>query len=109
MESDKVAVKKSSKECFSDRQDPVNFTTGEWCMEEEANLDILFRFTDLLTEHLREEHQMVVMNPNKVTILHVLDNGLGEEAVDFLICGPGGLVECDLTRVVMEKRPEDRV
>ena len=52
---------------------------------------------------------MVVVDPNKVTVLNIFDNGLVEEAVDFLICGPGGLVECDLTRVVMEKRPEDRV
>jgi hypothetical protein len=52
---------------------------------------------------------MIVVNPDEVTILNIFDNCFGEKSVDLLICGPGGLVECDFTRVVMEKRPKDRV
>jgi hypothetical protein len=45
---------------------------------------------------------MVVVDPNKVTVLNIFDNSLGEEAVDLLVCSPCGFVECNLTRVVME-------
>jgi hypothetical protein len=41
METNQVAMKYTQKQVFSYRKDPVYFTAGEWCMEEEANLDIL--------------------------------------------------------------------
>lgn len=49
------------------------------------------------------------MDPNKIAVLNVVDDGLGEKAVDFLVGSPGGLVKGDLTRVVMEERPKNGV
>lgn len=49
------------------------------------------------------------MHPDQIAILDFLGNGLGEKAVRFLVCFPGGFVKCDLTRVVVKQRPEDRV
>jgi hypothetical protein len=56
VETDEIAVEKTGKESLSYRQDSVNFAAGERGMEKEANLDILFRFSNLLAEHLREKH-----------------------------------------------------
>lgn len=49
------------------------------------------------------------MHPNQVAILDFLGDGLGEQAIGFLVGLPGGLVESDLTGVVVEQRPEDGV
>lgn len=78
-------------------------------MKEKANFDVLFRVANFFAEHLREEHQVVIMDPDEIAVLNVLDDGFGEKTVDFLVGGPGGLVKGDLTRMVVEKRPKDRV
>lgn len=78
-------------------------------MQEETNLDILFGVSNLFSQHLRQEHQVVVVDPNKVTVLHILDDCPCEEAVDFLICAPRRLVKGNLAGVIVEERPQDRV
>lgn len=78
-------------------------------MKEEANLDVLLGIADLLAEHLWEKHEMVVVHPDHVAVLHVFDHGLGEEAVDLAVGGPGGLVEGDFSWVVVEEWPKDGV
>lgn len=52
---------------------------------------------------------MVIVDPDQIAILNILDDGLGEEAVDLLVCGPSRLVEGNLTGVIMEEGPEDGV
>jgi len=52
---------------------------------------------------------MVVVNPDQIVILYVLCDLLCEQTVGFLVGIPGGLVEGDLTGVVVEEGPEDRV
>ena len=78
-------------------------------MQEESNFDILLRGTDLLSQHFWQQHQVVIVHPNQITILYVLSHGLREKAIDFLVCSPCRLVESDLTGVVMEEGPEDRI
>jgi hypothetical protein len=78
-------------------------------VQEEANLDILLAVTDLLAQHLRQQHEVIVMHPDQIAILDFLGNGLGEKAIGLLVCFPGGLVKCNLTWVIMKQRPEDRV
>lgn len=78
-------------------------------MEEESNFDVLLRVPYLLAQHLRKQHQVVVVDPNHVAILHILDDCLGEQPVNLLIGRPRRFVKSDLSRVVVEKWPEDRV
>lgn len=52
---------------------------------------------------------MIVVNPDQIAILNVLDDSLGKQTVNFAVSGPSALVESDFTRVVVEKRPENRV
>ena len=49
METDQIAVEDSKKQLFSDWQNSVDFTTGEWRVQEEANLDVLLRRSNLLS------------------------------------------------------------
>lgn len=77
-------------------------------MKEEANLDILF-VTHFLTQHLWEEHEVIVVDPNQVTILNVLRDGPGKDAIGLNVGIPGRFVEGDLTGMVVEERPQNRV
>lgn len=52
---------------------------------------------------------MVVVHPDQVTVLNILDNGLRKKAVDLLVGSPGGLIECDLSGMVVEEGPEYRI
>ena len=44
-----------------------------------------------------------------VAILDILNDLLGKQQVHLLVRRPRALVECDLTGVVVEERPEDRI
>lgn len=89
VEADEVAVEKTRQQRLPYRQNTVDFTTGEWRMQEEADLNVLLGVADFLTQHLRQEHQVVVVYPDEISVLHILDDGLRKQAVDFLVGGPG--------------------
>lgn len=46
------------------------------------------------------------MHPDQISILDFFGNSLGEQAVGFFVGAPCGLVEGDLTGVVVEERPK---
>lgn len=73
-------------------------------MEEKADLDV-FLVLESLSEQLGQQHQMVIMNPDEIAILYVLQNSLSEKLVDFLVCCPCTLVKGNLTRVIVEQGP----
>lgn len=59
-------------------------------------------------EH-RQEHEVVVLNPDHGARLELRLDSLGELEVGLAVGEPILLVEVHLTRVVMEKRPKDGV
>ena len=50
---------------------------------------------------------MVVVDPDQIVVLYILCDLLCEQTVGFLVGIPCGLVEGDLTGVVVEEGPED--
>lgn len=52
MEADQIAVEDANEKRLADGKDTVDFRAGERGVEEEANLDVLFRVANLLTQHL---------------------------------------------------------
>jgi hypothetical protein len=107
VESDQITVQYTVENLVTDGQDSVDLATGERGVEEETELDVALGVANLFTEHSRQKHKMVVVDPNQIVILHILCNLLCEQTVGFLVGIPGGLVEGDLTGVVMEEGPED--
>lgn len=75
-------------------------------MQEPTDLDVLLGD---LSEHRGQQHQMVILDPDKITVLNDLCNGFSKQAIDLLICLPPFFVERDLSRVVMEKWPKDTI
>jgi hypothetical protein len=78
-------------------------------MEKESDLDILLLASNLLSEHLRKKHQVVIMHPNQIAILNFFRDGPRKKSVRFLIGIPGRLIEGYFTGMVVEKRPENRI
>lgn len=109
VEPNQVAVKQAAEQRFTNGQDTVDFAAGKRCVQEEANLDLLVGLGDFFPQHLREEHEVVVVDPDEVAILNVLDDGLGEEMVYFLVGCPCGFIKGDFAGVVVEEGPEDGV
>lgn len=109
VETDEVAVQDAQQQLISHGQDPIDLARGEGCVQEEANLDVLFAIANLLPEHFGQEHQVVIMHPDQIPIAHFRSHCLGEQSVCFLVSLPGGLIESDFTGVIVEERPQDRV
>jgi hypothetical protein len=107
VESDQITVQYAVEDLVTDGQDSVDLATGEGSVEEETELDVALGSANLFAEHSGQKHEMVVVDPNQIVVLHVLCDLLCEQTVGFLVGIPGGLVEGDLTRVVMEEGPED--
>jgi hypothetical protein len=88
METDEVAMEHTEQECFSDGQNSVNLTAWERRVEEEPNLDVLLAVTNLLSEHFGQQHQVIIVDPDHISVLDISDDCFGEEPVDLAICGP---------------------
>jgi hypothetical protein len=109
VEADQVAGQRAAQDLVANGEDAVNFRTWEWGVKEKANLDVLLGLANLLAQHLRHEHEVVVVDPHHVVILHILCDRLCEQAVGLAVCLPCGLVEGNLTGVVVEQRPHDGI
>lgn len=95
-------MQNSQKELIANRENAIDLATRERSVQEETNLDVLLAVADLFAQHLREQHEMVVVDPDQISILDFLGDGFGEESVGFLVGLPGPLVEGDFTGVVVE-------
>lgn len=107
VETHEIAVQYAIQNLVADGQDSIDFATGEGCVQEESELDVALSVTNLFAEHGRQEHQVVIVHPNQVVVLDIFCNLLGEEPVGFAVCVPCGLVEGDLTGVVVEQGPQN--
>lgn len=83
---------------------PVDFTAWKGSMKEPADLDILL---SSLAKQRGQKHQVVILDPDEITILKNFFNGFSEKFVDLLIGFPPLFIERDFTRVVMEQGPKN--
>lgn len=109
VETDQVAMQNTQEKLIANRENAIDLATRERSVQEETNLDVVLAVANLLTQHLREQHEMVIVDPNQISILDFLSDGFGEKPVGFLVGFPGRLVEGDFTGVVVEQRPEDGI
>jgi hypothetical protein len=84
-----IAVKHTKQQLVADGEDSVDFAAREGSMQEESDLDVLLTISNLLAKHFREEHEVIIMNPDQISILDFFRNGFGKKAVRFLVCLPG--------------------
>lgn len=102
VETNQVAMQDTQQKLIANGENAVDLTAGERSMQEEPNFDVLFAITNLFSQHLRKQHEVVVVDPDQISILDFFRNGFGKESVGLLVSLPGRLVERDFTRVVVE-------
>lgn len=109
METNEVAVKDSKENFFSDRQTSIYLAARKWRVEEETQPDVLFRISQLLPKHGWQKHKVVVMYPDQVIVLHIFRDSFRKQAIGFGVGVPRGFFKGNLTGVIVEEGPEDRV
>jgi hypothetical protein len=65
--------------------------------------------TQPVSQHCRKEHQMVIVNPDPITRLILLDHGIAEPTICFDVGVPSLRVEMEPRGEAMEQRPESPV
>ena len=109
MESYEVTMKDPEQQLIADGQNSVDLATGEGGVEEKPDFDVVLSVPNLLSKHFWEQHQVIVVYPNKVTILNFLRDSFGEQAVGYFICVPCRFIERDFSGVVMKEWPKDGI
>lgn len=109
METNQVAVQNTQQQGLSYWENTIDLTAGERCVQEEGNLDILLRVSNFFTQHLGKQHQVVVVDPDEISVLYIVRNSLRKQSVHLAVCAPGPLIECDLAGVVVEEGPENGI
>jgi hypothetical protein len=89
VEPNEIAVKHTKQQLVTDGQDPVDFAAREGSMEEESDLDVFLAISNLLAKHFRKKHEVIIMDPDQVSILDFFRNSFGKKAVRFFVCLPG--------------------
>lgn len=74
-------------------------------MKEEANSDVGLGLSNFLSEHLRKQHEVIVVDPDHIVVLHVGRDGARKLSVDFLIRLPCFAIEVDVAWMVVEQGP----
>ena len=89
VETDQVAVEYTEQNLVTNWQDTVDLGGGEGSVKEEANLDVLLSVAELLTQHGRHEHKMVIVNPDHIVVLYIFCDCLCEQAIGLCVALPG--------------------
>ena len=71
-------------------------------MKEKTDLDVGFGISNLFPEHGRQEHQMIVVNPDQIAVFYIFCDSFSEEAVRFSVCVPSGFIKGYFAGMVME-------
>jgi hypothetical protein len=74
-----------------------------------ANLDVALGIAELLTQKLRQKHQVVIMDPNIVVISHVQSDFFGKNSVDCLISHSGRVVRYHFILESVQYRPQNLI
>lgn len=102
MEPQKIAMQNTLKNFLSNWEDSVYLAAREWRVQEEANPDVLNRCSDLLSQHRREKHEVIVVDPDEVAVLDRFSYSFRKQSVRITIRDPCVLIEANFSGMVME-------
>lgn len=78
VETNQVTMQNSQQKLIANGQNAVDLTTGERSVQEETNLDVLLAITDLFPQHLWKQHEMVVVDPDQISVHDFFGDGFGK-------------------------------
>ena len=105
VEPDLVAAQDAVQNLLAPGQDPKDLVAGEGDVQKETDRDV----GKLITDHLRQQHQLVVVDPHHVVLPQVLLRFLEELVVHLLVGVPHIVVVGGVLGEVVEVGPDGLV
>ena len=106
VEADQVAIQHAAQQLRPHRQNPVDLTTGKRGVKEKPNADVVLALgREFLAKHLREQHQMIIMHPDQISIVCLAGDYLRKLEIGLLVGRPGCFVKDNLPGMVMQQGP----
>src|SRR5262249_50999048 len=102
LEGKQVRAQKPPEKFLTPGQDWKNFRRREGNVEEKSNRSV----GKPIAQHLREQHQMVVVHPDEIIVVVALDDGFAEDVIRLHICVPTLGVKLQLGGEVVKNRPK---
>ena len=110
VKSNKIAVQQGCEDRFPHRQNPIDFTAGKWCMQKEPDLDLHAGLLRYFTKELREKHQVVIVNPDRIAIMQLRGDHFGKEEVNFIVSIPYSLANtAHFMQLIMKEWPQSGI
>lgn len=106
VEANRLAAEKTFQHLLPDREHLEHVATGEWGMQEEANRDSFSALGSCFVQHLRQEHQVIVMDPDEISIFDVGRQFLSKTLIDGLVSFPFFLSEANCIGLIMQQWPK---
>jgi len=78
-------------------------------VQEPANGDVDVHLLSSLSQHEREEHEVIVVHPDVITVFEVRHYRVCKDLVRFAVCQHGVVVEGDLVELVVKQWPDGGV
>ena len=108
VESDKITAQNSKQKILAHWEDLELITGGERGVQKESDSDGLVHLGSFFAEHCWKEEEVIVMDPDEISVSTVGCKPGCKELIHFLVGFPVVLLESEASLIV-EKRPKSRV
>jgi hypothetical protein len=68
MKTNEIALQKALQDLMADWEDAEHIRAWKWSMQEKAYADGFARLQGLFPQHRRQQHQMIVVDPDEISI-----------------------------------------
>ena len=108
VEPDKITAQNSKQKVLAHWEDLELIAGGERGVQKESDSDGLVHLGSFFAEHGWKKEEVIIMNPDEISVSTVGCKPGCKELIHFLVGFPVGLLESEASLVV-EKRPKSRV
>lgn len=108
MKPNQITRQHPLNQMIPNRQRPPKIPRRKRRMQRKPNRALFPLLADAITEEAGQEHEMVVVDPDKTALCGDFGDFVGEELVYFFVGLPGAVVE-SYAGLVVENWPEDGV
>jgi hypothetical protein len=105
VEPDEIGTKQPAQHLAAPRQNPKDFRRGKWDVQKEADAGI----RQPLAQQPRQQHELIVVNPNGVVGPIFVRHGISKRLVDLPACVPPGRIHRNAIDQIVKQRPQDPI
>ena len=108
MEPDKITAQNSRQKVLAHWEDLELIASGKRRVQKESDSDALVHLGSFFAEHDWKNEEVIIMDPDEISVSTVGCKPGCKELIDFLVGFPVVLLESEASLIV-EKRPKSRV